>query len=339
MVNQQDRLHSTPFSVLDLAPIVEGGTIAEAFEASKRLAQLTESLQYQRFWVAEHHNMPGIASAATSLVIQHLAQATSTMRIGSGGIMLPNHSSLVIAEQFGTLDALFPGRIDLGLGRAPGTDRVTSQALRRNLGQTGYEFPDQLDELMAYFSPKDIGGLPMVRAFPGEGAQVPIWLLGSSDFSARLAGQLGLPFAFASHFSPENTTTALRVYRTNFTPSSVLSQPYAMVAANVIAADTSEEAHYLATSMQQQFLNLIRDVRRPLPAPIKDINQSWSEHEKAIVNQRIGSSIVGNREEVKGGIEAFLAETEADELMIQAQIFDLTSRLRSYEIIADLKAK
>ncbi|NGP44788.1 LLM class flavin-dependent oxidoreductase [Bacillaceae bacterium SIJ1] len=337
MSGEDLRLKNTPISLLDLVPIVEGGTVAQAFEEAQRLAEHAEEWGYHRYWVAEHHNMPGIASAATSLMIQHVAQATRTMRVGSGGIMLPNHSSLVIAEQFGTLATLFPGRIDLGLGRAPGTDRLTAHALRRNLGQTGQEFPQQLEELRQYFDPAHGDGIPKVRAIPGEGLSIPIWLLGSSGFSAKLAGELGLPFAFASHFSPENTLPALRLYRDHFQPSAQLAEPYAMVAVNVIAAETNDKARFLATSMEQQFLNLMRDVRKPLPAPVENMNVRWTDTERALVEQRLDSSIVGDRKTVSSEIEAFLLETEADELMIHTQIYNAADRLASYRIVADIK--
>lgn len=325
-----------PLSVLDLVPIVQGGSASQALRNSAALAQHVESLGYHRYWLAEHHNMPGIASAATSVVISHVASHTSTIRVGSGGIMLPNHAPLVIAEQFGTLEALFPGRIDLGLGRAPGTDQLTAHALRRDRRSDGNDFPEQLEELQSYFIPSDD---KRVRAFPGEGQTVPIWLLGSSGFSAQLAGQLGLPFAFASHFSPLYTLPALQLYRQHFRPSEVLDKPYAMVASNVVAADTGEEAKRLATSMQQQFLNLIRGNPGQLPPPVENMDEIWSPYEKATLLQQFGEPIVGDRDTVKAKLEDFLHDTQADELMIHTQIFDHKARLKSYEIVADALRK
>lgn len=325
-----------PLSVLDLVPIVQGGTVTQALSNSAALAKHVESLGYQRYWLAEHHNMPGIASAATSVVISHVAGQTSTIRVGSGGIMLPNHAPLVIAEQFGTLEALFPGRIDLGLGRAPGTDHVTAHALRRDRRSDGHDFPEQLEELQSYFTPKEE---KRVRAYPGEGQQIPIWLLGSSGFSAQLAGELGLPFAFASHFSPNFTLPALQLYRDHFRPSNVLDKPYAMVAANVIAAETGEEAKKLSTSMLQQFLNLIRGNPSQLPPPVDHMDDIWSPYEKATLLQQFGEPIVGDRNTVKAKLEDFLAHTQADELMIHTQIFDLEARLKSYEIVFDALKK
>lgn len=325
-----------PLSVLDLVPIVQGGSASQALRNSAALAQHVESLGYHRYWLAEHHNMPGIASAATSVVISHVAGHTSKIRVGSGGIMLPNHAPLVIAEQFGTLEALFPGRIDLGLGRAPGTDQITAHALRRERRSDGNDFPEQLEELKSYFIPSDD---KRVRAFPGEGQTVPIWLLGSSGFSAQLAGQLGLPFAFASHFSPLYTLPALQLYRQHFRPSEVLDKPYAMVAANVVAADTGEEAKKLATSMQQQFLNLIRGNPGQLPPPVDNMDEIWSPYEKQTLIQQFGEPIVGDRDTVKAKLEDFLHDTQADELMIHTQIFDHEARLNSYEIVADALRK
>ncbi|AQX54942.1 LLM class flavin-dependent oxidoreductase [Priestia flexa] len=325
-----------PISVLDLSPVLEGSTVADALRNTLDLAQHVEKWGYNRYWLAEHHNMSGIASSATSVVIGHVAAGTSTIRVGSGGIMLPNHSPLVIAEHFGTLESLFPGRIDLGLGRAPGTDQLTAQALRRGRMSDGQDFPDLLDELRAYLAvPSDEQPLP-VRAVPGEGLEVPIWLLGSSGFSAQLAAQLGLPFSFASHFSPNNTLGALQMYRRYFQPSEVLDKPYAMLGVNVIAADTDREAERLATSLQQQFLNLIRNKPGKLKAPVDNMDKIWSEFEKATLQQQLGSSIIGGPETVKRKLESFIAETNADELMINAQIYDHKARLRSYEIVSEV---
>ncbi|WP_134683714.1 LLM class flavin-dependent oxidoreductase [Brevibacillus migulae] len=330
------KLSDIPFSVLDLAPIVAGGSPADSFRNTLDLARHVEKLGYLRFWLAEHHNMPFIASSATSVVIGHVAAGTSTIRVGSGGIMLPNHSPLVIAEQFGTLESLFPGRIDLGLGRAPGTDQRTAQALRRNNMNNGEDFPELLDELRTYFEPSLAAEPLRVRAFPGEGLSIPIWLLGSSGFSAQLAGQLGLPFAFASHFSPAYTVPALDLYRRSFKPSKVLEEPYAMVGVNVIAAETDEEANRLATTLQRQFLNLIRGVEEPLQPPVESMDGLWTEYEKQALQQQLGASIFGSPNTVKEKLQAFLDDTQADEIMVVSQMYDHKARLRSYEIVADI---
>lgn len=325
-------LSSISFSVLDLAPIIEGGSPAASFENSLDLARHVEKWGYKRFWVAEHHNMPGIASSATSVLIGYIAGGTSHIRVGSGGIMLPNHSPLVIAEQFGTLESLYPGRIDLGLGRAPGSDQLTARALRRNVGSNGQEFPELLGELRAYLHPAP--GSKGVRAIPGEGLNIPIWLLGSSGFSAQLAGKLGLPFAFASHFSPDYTLPALDLYRRSFIPSKVLDKPYAMVGVNLIAADSNEEAHYLSTSHQQQFLNLIRNRPSRLKPPVEKLD--WNEAERITIEQQLRSSIIGNKETVKKRLETFLALTDADEMIIHTSVYDHQARLRSYEILSEM---
>jgi luciferase family oxidoreductase group 1 len=330
------RLSDIPLSVLDLSPIVVGGTPADSLRNSLDLAQHVEKWGFNRYWLAEHHNMPGIASSATSVVIGYVAAGTSNIRVGSGGIMLPNHAPLVIAEQFGTLESLYPGRIDLGLGRAPGTDQLTARALRRELRTDGQEFPELLSELRSYLNPSSSSHSTPVRAIPGEGLNIPIWLLGSSGFSAQLAGQLGLPFAFASHFSPDNTLPALDLYRSSFQPSEVLDEPYAMVGVNVIAADTEEKAHWLATSLQQQFLHLIRGRPGPLNPPVESMDGLWSDYEKAVVAQQLRSSIVGSPESVKKKLQVFLDDTEADEIMVNTQIFDHQDRLRSYEILAGI---
>jgi luciferase family oxidoreductase group 1 len=323
-----------PFSVLDLSPIFEGETASDALRHTLSLAQHVEKLGYKRFWLAEHHNMPGIASAATSVVIGYVAGGTSKIRVGSGGIMLGNHAPLVIAEQFGTLESLYPGRIDLGLGRAPGTDRPATIALRRTLTSDGEEFPAQLEELRFFF--KEPVENQQVRAVPGEGLKIPIWLLSSSGFSAHLAGVLGLPFAFAAHFSPEYTLPALKLYRQTFQPSEELPKPYAIVALNVVAAETDEEAEFLATSQYQSFLNLIRQKPGKIPPPVKDMNTIWNDREKALVASRTGGSIIGSRETVERKLEEFLEETKADEIMVNAFVYDQSKRLRSYEIVAEL---
>ncbi|WP_047152711.1 LLM class flavin-dependent oxidoreductase [Aneurinibacillus tyrosinisolvens] len=329
-------LNHIALSVLDLAPIVVGGTPADSFRNTLDLARHAEKWGFNRYWLAEHHNMPGIASSATSVVIGYVAGGTSKIRVGSGGIMLPNHAPLMIAEQFGTLESMYPGRIDLGLGRAPGTDQRTARALRRELRSDDQEFPELLDELRSYLSPSLENGPAPVRAVPGEGLNVPIWLLGSSGFSAQLAGQLGLPFAFASHFSPDYTLPALQLYRNYFRPSEVLDKPYAMVGANVIAADTDEEARFLATSQQQQFLNLVRGNPGPLNPPVENVENFWSDYEKAAIDKQLRSSIVGSPQVVKEKLQAFLDITQADEIIINGQIFDHNARLRSYEIVAQI---
>jgi luciferase family oxidoreductase group 1 len=336
-MSKNKRLRDIKWSVLDLAPVVEGGTVSESFKNTLNLAQHAEKWGYTRYWLAEHHNMPGIASSATSVVIGHVAGGTSKIRVGSGGIMLPNHAPLVIAEQFGTLDALYPGRIDLGLGRAPGTDQITAQALRRELGGSmGEDFPYQLEELRTYLNPELSESPLKVRAVPGEGQNIPIWLLGSSGFSARLAGRLGLPFAFASHFSPDHTLPALELYRNTFTPSEVLDEPYAMVGANVVAADTEEEAARIATSLQQQFLSLVRGKPAKLKPPVESMEGIWSQYERAAIEQQLRTAIIGSPEKVKEKLQAFLDETQADEIIVNGQIYDHRARLRSFELLAEV---
>ncbi|MBS4223649.1 LLM class flavin-dependent oxidoreductase [Lederbergia citrea] len=336
--NQTKLFYDIPLSVLDLAPIAEGSNAEQSFKHSVELAQHTEKLGFNRYWLAEHHNMPGIASSATSVIIGHIAGATKKIRVGAGGIMLPNHATLVIAEQFGTLESLYPGRIDLGLGRAPGSDQATAYALRRTLNRGAEEFPDQLEELQDYF---EYNTSARVRAIPGEGLKIPIWLLGSSGFSAQLAAQKGLPFSFASHFAPDYTLPALKLYRENFKPSDVLQEPYSMVGVNVIAADTDEKAQLLATSQQQQFLSLIRGTPTQLKPPIENISEVWSPMEQAHIEKTLDSrsTIVGNPETVKRKLESFIKETNADEVIINSQIFYQEDRLRSYEIVAELFGK
>jgi luciferase family oxidoreductase group 1 len=324
-----------PLSVLDLSPICEGGTAADAFRNSADLARHAERWGYHRYWLAEHHNMPGIASAATALVIAHVAAATKTIRVGSGGIMLPNHAPLIIAEQFGTLESLFPGRIDLGLGRAPGTDQRTAWAMRRNLTAADDQFPRDVVELQKLLGPAEPG--QTVSAVPGTGLNVPIWLLGSSLFSAQLAAILGLPFAFASHFAPALMMQALEVYRSQFQPSETLEKPYAMLGLTAFAAETDAEAQRLFTSLQQQFVNLRRGHPTPLQPPLESIEGRWSPMEQAGVDHAMAEAVVGSRETVRSGLEAFIAKTEADELMITAQIYDHAARLRSFEIVAEIR--
>jgi luciferase family oxidoreductase group 1 len=324
-----------PLSLLDLSPIVQGGDAAMALRNTLDLARHAEALGFRRFWLAEHHNMPGIASAATSVVIGHVAAGTSRIRVGSGGIMLPNHAPLVVAEQFGTLAALFPGRIDLGLGRAPGTDMRTARALRRNLEVSAEEFPQDVVELIGYFRPAEPG--QPVRAVPGEGAEVPVWLLGSSLFSAQLAAMLGLPFAFASHFAPDLLDEALATYRSRFRPSEHLERPYAMAGLNVFAAETDAEARRLFTSVQQQFLNLRRGNPGRLPPPVEDIGALASPMELAGVERALACSLVGDPETVRAGLRAFLERTGVDEVMATALIHDHAARLRSFTLLAEAR--
>ncbi|HEV7373149.1 MAG TPA: LLM class flavin-dependent oxidoreductase [Pyrinomonadaceae bacterium] len=324
-----------PISVLDLAPVKEGGTVSESFRDTLDLARHAERWGYRRFWLAEHHNIAGIASAATAVLIGYVAGGTKTIRVGSGGVMLPNHAPLVIAEQFGTLETLYPGRIDLGIGRAPGTDQLTMRALRRNLSNIIEDFPRDVAELLSYFAPARPG--QMVCAVPGEGLRVPIWLLGSSLYSAQLAAMLGLPFAFASHFAPDLLIEALKIYRDEFQPSEALREPYAMPCVNVFAADTEREARRLFTSVQQAFINLRRNHPGLLPAPVDSMEGRWSEFERAGVERALRYSIVGSAETVRRGLEAFIDLTEADEIMVTAQIFDHPARLRSFNILAGVR--
>jgi luciferase family oxidoreductase group 1 len=324
-----------PISVLDLAPITEGSNATEALARTLDLAQHAEAWGYRRYWLAEHHNMPGIASAATSVIIGYVAAGTKTIRVGAGGIMLPNHAPLVIAEQFGTLDALHPGRIDLGLGRAPGTDMRTAQALRRARDPGVESFPSDVLELRRYFGPLD--PTAKVRAVPGAGANVPIWLLGSSLYSAELAGRLGLPFSFASHFAPDLLLPALDVYRRVFSPSDELEAPYVMLGANVIVADTDEEAARLATSLVQAFVRLARGAASQLPPPIDDLESFWTPQERAFVERALARSIVGSPDTVASKLLEFVDETKADEIIATAQVFDHAARLRSFELLASVR--
>jgi luciferase family oxidoreductase group 1 len=320
-------------SILDLVPVILGETPREALHKSLDLAQHAEALGYTRYWVAEHHNMTGIASAATSVVIGYLACGTSTIRVGSGGIMLPNHSPLVIAEQFGTLESLYPGRIDLGLGRAPGTDQRTLQALRR-AHISADSFPADVLELMLLLGEAKPG--QPVRAVPGAGTEVPIWILGSSTFGAELAAALGLPYAFASHFAPEALFDALEIYRRQFKPSKQLDHPYAMVGVNVVAAETDEEAHRLFSTVQQSFTNLVRGAPGKLQAPIDNIEEYWTPPEKYQASRMLKYSIVGSAETVRRDLERFVTLTKADELMVVSHIYDHVARIRSFEIVAEI---
>jgi luciferase family oxidoreductase group 1 len=323
-----------PLSVLDLAPIVEGATPSDALRNSLDLAQHVERWGYNRFWLAEHHNAIGIASAATAVVIAHVACGTQTIRVGAGGIMLPNHAPIVIAEQFGTLEALHPGRIDLGLGRAPGTDQLAVRALRRD-PMSADSFPQDVVELQHYLADAQPG--QAVQATPGAGSHVPLWILGSSLFGAQLAAMLGLPYAFASHFAPDALLPALEVYRSTFQPSDQLQEPYAMVGANVIAADDDETAARLFTSAQQSFANILRGRRGRLPPPIDDIESYWTPAEKERASAMLLRSFVGSPETVRAGLERFVAETGADEVIVAAAIHDHGARLRSYELVGQLR--
>ncbi|MGM0982570.1 MAG: LLM class flavin-dependent oxidoreductase [Pseudomonadota bacterium] len=326
------RLADTPLSVLDLAPIREGGTIADTFGESVALARLTERLGFTRYWLAEHHSIEGIASAATAVLIGHIAGATERIRVGSGGIMLPNHAPLVVAEQFGTLETLYPGRIDLGLGRAPGSDGPTMAAMRRDPHAGVDDFPQRLAELQGYLDDARPG--QRVRAVPGQGTKVPLWLLGSSDFSARLAAREGLPFAFAAQFAPAQLFEALKLYRDNFRPSAVLAAPHAMVGLPVIAAENDLQADYLASTARRKFLGMIRGQRTKALPPVEALD--WSPREQAQVEQFLGAAVIGGPETVREGLERFLALTGADELMLNTDVYAPEDRLRSYEIVNEI---
>lgn len=323
-----------PLSVLDLAPVNQGDTPREALANTIDLARNAERLGFQRYWLAEHHNMRGIASAATAVVIGHVAAGTKTIRVGAGGIMLPNHAPLVIAEQFGTLESLFPGRIDLGLGRAPGTDQLTAHALRRTLASDPNTFPNDVVELMGYFAPAQPG--QRVQAVPGAGLDVPIWILGSSLFGAQLAAMLGLPYAFASHFAPAQMMDAIAIYRERFQPSEQLAKPHVMLGVNVFAADTDAQARLLMSSRQQAFVALRRGEPGPLPPPVEGYEERISPSEKMMLDQLSPGTVVGSPDSVREGLAAFIARTGADELMVTAQIFDHAARVRSYEITAEV---
>lgn len=319
-------------SVLDLAPILEGATAADSFRNSLDLARHAESWGYRRFWLAEHHNIPSVASSATSVLIGHIAGGTRTIRVGAGGVMLPNHAPLVIAEQFGTLESLYPGRIDLGLGRAPGGDRATAYALRRTLASDAENFEEDVRELQGYFQ-----GKGPVRAVPGAGLNVPLWLLGSSDFSARLAARLGLPFSFASHFAPQYLHPALRLYRTGYQPSPQWPRPHFMLAANLCAAETDEEAEHLFTSHQQAVLNIVRGRRGPLGPPVSRLD--WSPGERRAVEEWLQFSAVGSPETVRARLRQFVQETGADEIIVTSQLYEHSARLRSLQIGAEVASE
>jgi luciferase family oxidoreductase group 1 len=320
-----------PFSILDLAPVAEGSDAGRALRNALDLAQAGERLGYKRFWMAEHHSMPGIASAATAVALAFVGAGTSTIRIGAGGVMLPNHAPLVIAEQFGTLEALYPGRVDLGLGRAPGTDRAAAQALRRTLASDENQFPQDVAELIGYFHPEPGR---RVRAIPGEGQDVPVWILGSSLFGAQLAAMLGLPYAFASHFAPGQMMEAIRLYRERFQSSARLERPYVMLGFNAFAAESDEEARLLSTSLMQAFVNLRTGRPGKLPPPAPGYAETLPPHARAMLDQVLSCSAIGSADTVAAAIRAFVERTGADELMITSQIFDHGARLRSYEIVA-----
>jgi luciferase family oxidoreductase group 1 len=326
-----------PLSVLDLSPVPEGSDAAHALANTVDLARHAEPWGYRRYWLAEHHNIPGIASAATALVIGQVAAATSRIRVGAGGIMLPNHAPLVIAEQFGTLATLFPGRIDLGLGRAPGTDQLTAQALRRTLVGGEDRFPQDVVELQHYFRKAEPG--QRVVAVPGAGTEVPLWILGSSTFGAQLAAYLGLPYAFASHFAPAELENAIAVYRATFRPSEQLQQPYVMLGLNVFAADTDSEARFLFSSLQQAFVNLRSGRPGKLPAPVENYEAQLEPAARAMLAHALSCALVGSQETVGRGLEDFVERYKPDELMITAQIFDHAARLHSFEIIAPCKSE
>ena len=321
-------------SVLDLAPIVEGGSAGEALRQSAELARAAERLGYARYWMAEHHSMPGIASAATAVALAYIGSQTKTIRIGAGGIMLPNHAPLIIAEQFGTLESLFPARVDLGLGRAPGTDHAAAYAMRRNLVADDKQFPDDIVELLNYFRGKN----GRVRAIPGEGLDIPVYILGSSLYGAQLAAALGLPYAFASHFAPQMMMEAIEVYRQRFEPSEQLDRPYVMLGFNAFVAETDEEAELLATSVQQAFVALRTGQPTQLPPPICDFAETLPLQSRAILNSVLSCSAIGSVETARRQVEAFVERTKADELIVTSQIYDFTARLRSYELLAQAVA-
>lgn len=329
------KLKELPVSILDLANIIQGDTSAgEAFKRSLSIARHAEQLGYSRYWFAEHHNMESVASAATAVLVGYIAQGTSTIRVGSGGVMLPNHAPLIIAEQFGTLESLYPGRIDLGLGRAPGTDQATAYALRRNLQSDVDAFPNDVVELLQYLGPADKQG--RVKAIPGMGTNVPVWLLGSSTFSAQLAAKLGLPFAFASHFAPAQLLAALHLYHSTFQPSTFLQKPYSMACVHVIAADADEEAQYLATSLYQMALGMVRSQRKPMQPPVDDMDSLWSAEERAAVKQMFYYTFAGSKDTLASELESFVGITGINELMISAPIFDEEAKRRSLELTASL---
>ena len=325
------------YSVLDLAVVTEGQTSADAIHNSRDLAQEVEKMGYTRFWMAEHHNMENIASSATSVLLGYVADATTTLRVGSGGIMLPNHSPLVIAEQFGTLATLYPNRVDLGLGRAPGTDQTTARAIRPDRIQQVRRFPNNVKQLQQYFSGKN--NQQAVRAIPGEGTEVPLWILGSSPDSAHLAAALGLPYVFASHFAPQQLHNALQVYRNEFQPSEQLDAPYVMTCVNVVAADTDEQAEWLSTSLKQMFMGVVTGKRKPMPPPVDDMNTVWNLREKMAVEQMLSCSFIGSKEKILKELSAFVDETGADEIMTASYLYDHQQRIKSHQLFANIMQK
>lgn len=335
MGSSKKSLEDIELSVLDLVTVTEGSTLRDSIRRSVELAQKVEEWDFKRFWISEHHNMESIVSSATSLLIGHIAEVTSRIRVGSGGIMLPNHAPLVIAEQFGTLETLYPGRIDLGLGRAPGTDQKTAMALRRNRQENVNDFPNDVQALQRYFSSENRHS--EVRAFPGEGLDIPLYLLGSSTYSAQLAGILGFPYAFASHFAPTHLHEALRLYHQNFKASAQLEKPFSMACINIIAADTDEEAAYLATSQQQFALGIIRGIRKPMPAPVRSMEDIWNPAEKAAIANMMTYSFIGAKETIKEQLNDFIDQSRVDELIVVSHIHDHQARLRSYEIVGELR--
>lgn len=328
--NTSDQIN---YSVLDLAVITEGDTPADAIEKSRDLAQHVEDMGYTRFWMAEHHNMENIASSATSVLLGHMAEATKNLRIGSGGVMLPNHSPLIIAEQFGTLATMYPDRIDLGLGRAPGTDQDTAHAIRPDRMRALQKFPENVKKLQQYFSDDSSN---QIRAIPGEGTEVPLWILGSSTDSARLAAALGLPYSFASHFMPQQLMAALKVYRDNFQPSKQLDEPYVMPCVNVVAAETTEKAEFLSTSLKQMFMGVVTGERKPMPPPVEDMTTVWNSRQKAAVQRMLSCTFIGSKQKIKEEITDFLDKTEADELMIASYLFDHQQRITSHRIFGEI---
>jgi luciferase family oxidoreductase group 1 len=332
---EDKQIQNIPFSILDLAPITEGNNAGTTFKNSLRLAQHVEEMGYKRYWLAEHHNMESVASSATSVLIGYIASGTNTIRVGSGGIMLPNHAPLVVAEQFGTLASLYPGRVDLGLGRAPGTDQVTARALRRNYMESAQDFPDDVMALQTYFSKENSHS--KVRAIPGEGLDIPIWILGSSTDSAQLAAHLGLPYAFASHFAPNQFLTAIELYRRNFRPSKHLAQPYVMACVNVIAADTNDEAERLATSFFQLAMGIITGRRRALQPPVESMDGIWGEYEEAAVMQMMKFTFIGDKNKIGRELANFQQHTQLDELMVTSHIYDPEARIHSYEVLKSVQ--
>lgn len=333
-MSEKENHINIPLSVLDLVPVIQGSSHKQAMENSLSLAQHVEKLGYKRFWISEHHNADSLVSSATPLLIGYVAQGTTTLRVGSGGVMLPNHAPLIVAEQFGTLATLYPNRIDLGLGRAPGTDQPTARALRRERMETVNDFPRDILELQQYFSKTNSRSL--VRAIPGEGLEVPLYLLGSSTFSAQLAAELGLPYAFASHFAPNHLHEAFRLYRNGFNPSKQLHKSYAMAAVNVVVADSDEEAEYLSTSMKQFMLNIIRNTRQPLPPPVENMSEIWNHMEEAHIATMMQYTFIGSKETVGEKLDKFIKETAIDELIVVSHIFDHQKRLRSFELLSEL---